>query len=152
MEKCISPVKGKHCKYNDPYAAGERLGKHTKPNAVSATANEHACTTVPAPPCTAVLSPVHTTPSAAAAGSAEGSFTCMNQSMVVLLAYPPSSIAPRLVLPPFPTTLQGHTFVPPSAAIPGSAYAGTSALIFFWAEIMPGNALTHLHFSLGHST
>jgi len=49
-EKCIGAVKGKHCKYSDPYAAGERSGKRAKPNAVSAAANERACTTVPAPP------------------------------------------------------------------------------------------------------
>jgi hypothetical protein len=28
--------------YNDPYAGGEQLGKHTKPNALSAMANVHA--------------------------------------------------------------------------------------------------------------
>ena len=50
-EQCISPVKGKHYKYSDPYAIGERSGKRAKPDAVSATANEHAhACTVPAPP------------------------------------------------------------------------------------------------------
>jgi len=39
----ISPVKGKRsCKYSDPYAAGERLGKRAKPDAVSAAANERS--------------------------------------------------------------------------------------------------------------
>ena len=78
MEKCIGTVKGKHHKYSDPYAADERSGKRAKPNAVSATANERARATVPAPPCTAALSPACATPSTAAAGSAEGSFTCVN--------------------------------------------------------------------------
>ena len=104
------------------------------------------------PPCTAALSPACMTPSAAAAGSAEGSFTCTNWSTAVPLAYLPSSVAPRFALPPFPAALQGHAFVPPSAAVPGFAYAGTSALTFFWAEITPGDVLMHLHFSPGHST
>ena len=77
-EKCIGAVKGKHRKYSDPYAAGERSGKCAKPDALSAAANECARATVPAPPCAAVLSPARATPSAAAAGSAEGSFTCAN--------------------------------------------------------------------------
>ena len=151
-EKCIGPVRGKRRKYNDPYAAGERSDKHAKPDAVSAAANEHARTTVPAPPCAAVLSPAHATPSAAAAGSAEGPFTHMNRSTAVPLAYPPSSVAPGLALPPFPAALRGHAFAPPSAAVPGFTYAGTSAPTFFRAEITPGNALAHPHFSLGHST
>jgi len=104
-EKCIGAVKGKRRKYSDPYAAGERLGKRAKPDVVSATANECACATVPAPPCATALSPACATPSAAAAGSAEGSFTCANRSTVVPLAYPPSSVAPRLALPPFPAAL-----------------------------------------------
>jgi len=152
MEKCIGAVKGKHRKYSDPYAAGERLGKRAKPDAVSTAANERARATVPAPPCAAALSPTHVTPSAAAAGSAEGSFTCANRSTAVPLAYPPSSVAPRLTLPPFPAALRGHVFVPPSAAIPGFAYAGTSAPTFFRAEITPRNAFAHPHFSPGHST
>jgi len=151
-EKCIGAVKGKCCKYSDPYATGERSGKHAKPDAVSAAANECARATVPAPPCATALSPACATPSAAAASSAEGSFTCANRSTVVPLAYPPSSIAPGLALLPFPTALQGHMFAPPSAAIPGFAYAGTSAPTFFRAEITPRNAFAHLHFSPGHST
>ena len=49
-EQCIGPVKGKCCKYSDPYAAGKRLGKRAKPDAVSTAANDCACTTVPPPP------------------------------------------------------------------------------------------------------
>ena len=43
-EQRIGASKGKcSCKYSDPYAAGERLGKCAKPDAVSATTNECAC-------------------------------------------------------------------------------------------------------------
>jgi len=155
-ERCIGPVKGKRrCKYSDPYATGERSGKRAKPDAVSATANEYAHTrTVPAPPppCATALAPACATPSAAAAGSAEGSFTCANRSTAVVFAYLPSSIVLGLALSPFPATLQGHAFVPPSSAVPESAYVGGSAQTFFRGEITPRNAVAHLYFSLGHST
>ena len=155
-ERCIGASKGKRCKYSDPYAAGERSGKRAKPDAVSAAAaaNDRARVTVPAPPlrCAAVLAPARATPSAAAASSAEGSFTCANRSMAVPLASPPSSVVPGLAFSRFPTALQGHTFAPLSAAVPQFAYAGTSAQAFFRAEITPGNAHAHTHFTLGPST
>ena len=103
-------------------------------------------------PCAAMLAPICTTPSAVAASSAEGSFTCANQSMAVIFAYLPSSVVPGLALLLFPATLQGHVFVPPSSTIPESAYIRGSAQTFFQGEIMPGNAVAHLYFSLGHST
>jgi hypothetical protein len=53
-EQCIGATKGKrHCLHNDPYARGERSGKHAKPNVRSAAANVCAHTShsaaVPAP-------------------------------------------------------------------------------------------------------
>ena len=103
-------------------------------------------------PCAAVLAPACATPSAAAAGSAEGSFTRMNQSMAVPLGYPPSSVVPGLAFLCFPAALQGHAFAPLSAAVPVFAYAGTSAQAFSRAQITPRNVLTHTHFTLGLST
>ena len=103
-------------------------------------------------PCAAALAPARATPSAAAASSAEGSFTHVNRSTAVPLAYPPSSIVPGLAFSPFPAALQGHTFTPLSATIPQFAYAGTSAQALFWAEITPGNAHAHVHFTPGPST
>ena len=155
-ERCIGAVKGKRRKYSNPYAAGERSGKCAKPDAVSATANEHARAhlTVPAPPppCAAVLAPARATPSAAAAGSAEGSFTCANRSTAVLLAHPPSSVVPGLAFSPFPAALQGNVFAPSSSGVPEFAYARRSAQAFFRAQIMPRNAVVHSHFSPGPST
>ena len=51
-EQSIGAIKGKHHNDSDPdpYAAGERLGKRAKPNAVSAATNERARATVPTPP------------------------------------------------------------------------------------------------------
>jgi hypothetical protein len=43
-KRSISVAKGKKAQiYNDPYAGGERSGKHAKPNALSAAANVRAC-------------------------------------------------------------------------------------------------------------
>jgi len=152
-EQCIGAVKGKRCKYSDPYAAGERSGKRAKPNAVSATANDHACATVSLPPpSAATLSPAHASPSAAAVGSAEGSITHVNPSTGGPLAYLPSSTVPGLAFSTFPATWPGSTFAPPSAASPGLAYAGTNAQVFFRAEITPRNAFAHPHFTPGPST
>jgi len=152
-EQCIGAVKGKRHKYSDPYAAGERSGKRTKPNAVSAAANNCACATVPLPPpSAATLSPACASPSAAAAGSAEGSITHANPSTGGPLTYPPSSAVPGLAFSTFPATWPRSAFVPPSTASPGLAYAGTNAQVFFQVEIMPGNVFTHLHFTLGPST
>jgi len=103
-------------------------------------------------PCAAALAPARATPSAAAAGSAEGSFTCANQSTVVPLGYPPSSVVLGLAFSRFPAALQGHVFAPLSAAVPVFAYAGTSAQAFSWAQITPGNVLVHAHFTPGLST
>jgi len=73
--ECIGPVKGKLAhKYTDPYAAGERLGKHAKPNAVSTAANECAHASVPAP-LPLVHSPTCMSPSATVADSAAHPFT-----------------------------------------------------------------------------
>ena len=130
-ERCIGAVKGKRRKYSNPYAAGERSGKCAKPDAVSATANEHAHAhlTVPALPlpCATALAPAHTTPSATAAGSAESSFTCANRSTAVLLAHPSSSVVPGLAFLPFPAALQGNTFAPSSSGVPEFTYARRSA-------------------------
>jgi hypothetical protein len=47
-ERSIGVAKGKcHCIHNDPYAGGERSGKHAKPDALSTVANAHACTCAP---------------------------------------------------------------------------------------------------------
>ena len=44
----INITKGKHHHiHNDPYAEGERLGKHVKPNVVSAKVNANVCTHAP---------------------------------------------------------------------------------------------------------
>jgi len=48
----ISIAKGKHCQvHSDPYAGGERSGKHAKPDVTSAAANVHAhtCAMPPSP-------------------------------------------------------------------------------------------------------
>ena len=99
-----------------------------------------------------MLAPTCTTPFAAVAGSAEGSFTHVNQSTAVAFVYLPSSVVLGLMLLPFPAALQGHTFAPPSSAIPELVYVGGSAQTFFQAEITPRNAVTHLYFTLGHLT
>jgi len=152
-EQCIGAVKGKRRKYSDPYAVGERSGKRAKPDAVSAAANDCARATVPLPPpSAAVLSPTCASPSAAAAGSAEGSITHANPSTGGPLTYPPSSTVPGLTFSTFPATWPGSMFAPPSAASLGLAYAGTNAQVFFWVEIMPGNAFVHPHFTLGPLT
>jgi len=155
-ERCIGATKGKRRKYSDPYAAGERSGKRAKPDVVSAAAaaNDRARATVPAPPlpCAAALAPARTTPSAAVAGSAEGSFTRANRSTAVPLAYPPSSVVPGLASSPFPAALQGHAFAPLSATVPRFAYAGMSARALFRAEITPGNVHAHAHFTPGPLT
>ena len=45
MEQSIGIAKGKRRRvHEDPYAGGERSGKHVKPNALSAVANALACT------------------------------------------------------------------------------------------------------------
>ena len=102
--------------------------------------------------CAAALAPACATPSAAAASSAEGSFTHANRSTAVPLASPPSSVVPGLAFSRFPAALQGHTFAPLSATVPRFAYAWMSARALFRAEIMPGNAHAHAHFTPGPST
>jgi len=152
-EQCIGAVKGKRHKYSNLYAAGERSGKRAKPDVVSAAANDRARATVPLPPLSAAaLSPARASPSAAVAGSAEGSITHANPSMGGPLTYPPSSTVPGLAFSTFPAAWPGSAFAPPSTASPGLAYAGTNAQVFFRAEIMPGNAFMHPHFTLGPST
>ena len=48
MEWSIGTTKGKCCHiHNDPYAGGERSGKCTKPDVLSAAACAHACAHVP---------------------------------------------------------------------------------------------------------
>jgi len=152
-EQCIGAVKGKCRKYSDPYAAGERSGKRAKPDAVSAAANDRARATVPPPPpSAAALSPARASPSAAAVGSAEGSITHANPSTGGPLTYLPSSTVPGLAFSTFPAAWPGSTFAPPSAASLGLTYAGTNAQVFFQAEITPGNAFAHPHFTPGPST
>ena len=78
-EQCIGAIKGKcRCKDPDPYAAGERLGKRAKPDALPAAANERARTAAPPPLSAAVDFPAHVPPSAASAGPAEGYFSRVN--------------------------------------------------------------------------
>jgi len=69
-------------------------------------------------PGSAALAPACAMPSAAAASSAEGSFTHANQSMAVPFASLPSSIVPGLAFSRFPAALQGHVFAPLSATVP----------------------------------
>ena len=150
--ECIGPVKGKHAhKYTDPYAAGERSGKHAKPDAVSAAANEYAHASVPAL-LPLVHSSAHAPPSAVAAGFTAHSFTHSDRSTTGPHVDPASGAVLGLAFASFPTAPSRYTFVPHSAAAPGSAHAGTSAWASFWAEITPGNALVHAHSSQGHST
>jgi hypothetical protein len=70
-EQCIGAVKGKRrCKDPDAYAAGERSGKHAKPNVLSATA---------LPPLSAAVDfPACASPSTVLASPAEGYSTCAN--------------------------------------------------------------------------
>jgi len=126
-ERCIGAAKGKcACKYTDLYAGGERLGKHAKPDAVSATANERAHAAMPAVPMYApphacpVLAPAHASPSAAVAGSAACYSTHGNPSAVVPFAFLPPSTVPGLTFTPLSATLPGHVFASPSAAAAGS--------------------------------
>jgi len=139
-ERCIGAVKGKHArKHTDPYAGGERSGKRAKHDAVSAAANELARAAVPAPTVLAppVLAPTRASPSGAVAGSAAGSFTCMNPSAAFPLNYAPS------------TTVPGLVFAPSSATIPGLGYTGDCTKSIFRAEIMPRNTLVRSRSSLG---
>ena len=102
--------------------------------------------------CAAALAPTRATPSAAAAGPAEGSFTCANRSTASPLAYLPSSVVPGLAFSPFPDALQECAFAPHSTTVPEFAYAGTRVQTYFRADITPGNALAHTHFTPGPST
>jgi len=125
--ECIGPVKGKQaCKYTDPYAAGKRLGKHAKPDAVSVAANEHTCASVPAPlpPLPWVDSPACVSPSAAAVDSAAHPFTCADQTTANLLAYPAAGTVPGPAFPCFPTalpSLHSSAHAPPSNVAAGFA-------------------------------
>ena len=102
-EKCISAVKGK-CPYkhstSDSYGAGERSGKHAKPDAVSAAANEHACSATPITVLShvAVLAPIHASLSTAVVHSTACPFTHISQSMVVPPLYAPLTATLGLVL------------------------------------------------------
>ena len=71
-EQSISLTKGKcHHIHNDPYAGGERSGKRTKPDVLSASANVHVCVPTPTPisatlgPPSATAPPSSTAPHAA---------------------------------------------------------------------------------------
>ena len=66
--------------------------------------------------CAAVLPRPPASPSPAAPGSAERSFTCAHPSAADPLAYPPSSAAPVHVFLLFSAALLGPAFAPPSAA------------------------------------
>jgi hypothetical protein len=78
IEQCIGAMKGKHHKYPDPYATGERSGKHAKPNILSAAANKHARAAALPPLSAAVYFPTYIPPSTALARPAEGYFTHAN--------------------------------------------------------------------------
>ena len=88
-----------------------------------------------------VLAPARAFPSAAVTGSATCSFTHINPSTAVPVAYPPLSTFLRLMFSHLSPTLLRHTFAPSSAASLGFIYVRTSPVDTFWAEIMPGNAL-----------
>jgi len=139
----IGPVKGKCAhKYSDPYAAGERSGKHAKPDAVSVAANECSCAIVPTlPPFTHVDTPAHASPSAAVAGTAARSFTCVDRSTPGPLTHPPSSAALGLAFLPLSVALPRHASTAP--AFPSAAVAGSAALSFSWADQSMVDPLTH---------
>ena len=152
-EQCIGAIKGKRChKDPDPYAAGERSGKHAKPDALSTAANEHARAAAPPPLSTAVDFPARAPPSTASAGPAEGYFSHANRSEVVPLAYPHSNGVPGLAFSRFLTASPGNVFAPSFSATAGSTYALSNAEMYFWGQITSRNVHTHTHFSLGHST
>jgi len=90
-------------------------------------------------------SSAHVPPSNVAAGFAAHSFTFSDRSTMGLHAYPASGTVPGLAFAPFPTTPSGYVLAAPSAAVPGSAHTGISALTCFWAEITPGNVFAHAH-------
>lgn len=152
-EQCIGAIKGK-CRRKDPdlYAAGKRLGKCARPNALSAAANERAHAAAPPPLSTTVDFPACAPPSAASAGPTEGYFSRANRSVVVPLAYPPSNGVLGLTFSHFPTASPGNAFAPSFSATAGSAYALSNAEMYFRGQITSGNAHAHMHFSLGHST
>jgi len=90
----------------------------------------------------AVLAPARASPSAAVTGSAACSFACANLSTAVPVAHPPSSAVLGLAFSRLSPTLLGSAFAPSSTAGLGFIYARTSPADTFWAEIMPGNALS----------
>jgi len=116
--------------------------------------SELACAAVPAPTVLAppVLAPARASPSGAVAGSAAGSFTCVNPSAAFPLNYAPSTAVSGLAFVPLSAALPGRAFAPPSATIPGLRYAGDCTKSIFRAEITPGNALTRSRSSSGLRT
>jgi hypothetical protein len=89
--QCISIVKGKHHHiHNDPYAGGERLGKHAKPNAPSSI--NAAPPTVKSTPSITLLGPV---------------------------TVPPPTSVPGIAPLGIPIPAQVDTFVPPPTCVPG---------------------------------
>ena len=99
--------------------------------------------------CSAVLAPGSASPSAAVAGSAVRSFTCVNPSAAVPVAHCASSAAPGPAFLRLSATPPGFAFAPYSAAGLGFAYARSFPGDTFRAEIMPGNALVHARLSPG---
>ena len=102
--------------------------------------------------CASVLAPACVSPSAAAAGFAVHSFPHMSQSVMIPPPNPPSSAVLGLTLLHFCTTLARTTFVLFFASIPRSAYTGIFTSTYFQGEIMPRNALAHVHFPSGPLT
>ena len=97
----------------------------------------------------AVLAPARASPSAAATGSAARSFNRANLSAAVPVAHPPSSAVLGLAFSRLSPASLGRAFAPFSAASLGFLYVRTSPADTFRAEIMPGNALAHLHLPPG---
>jgi len=93
------------------------------------------------PPCTAVLAPTCTSPSAAATGSTAPFFHHANLSAVLLLAHSTSSAGSGLVFSHLSAALPGCMFAPPSSTGLGLTHAEESLEKKFQAEIMPRIAL-----------
>jgi len=79
----------------------------------------------------AVHASARASPPTVARSPAKGYFTCANLSVVVLVAHPPPSGAPRLTLSCLSTASPGRTFTPLSATGLGFGQAGTTPKIYF---------------------
>ena len=95
----------------------------------------------PASPRQRVDSPAHASPSAAVAGTAVRSFTCVDRSTPGPLAHPPLSAAPGLAFLPLSVAPPRHASA--ARTFPSAAVAGSAALSFSRADRSTADPLAH---------